>query len=98
MKATKIDSPKDAAAALRDLADGRSYDRLRSEFAHISNSKGSWHGWLTGGQDPRLSSFLRVVNALGGEVLIRWRSRTRSGRRSRVPLVRGRGARPPARM
>lgn len=67
----EVHSTQDAAAALRELADDATYRQLLERHPHVTRSLGAWHGWLTGRRDPRLSSFLEALDALGGEVVIR---------------------------
>ena len=75
-----VHSTQDAAAALRELAGDATYRQLLERHPEVTNSLGAWHGWLTNRRDPRLSSFLAAVDALGGEVVIR-RKRTNPARR-----------------
>ena len=70
-----IDTPKDAAQALRDLAGDRSYNQLRREHSDVCNSMGAWWAWLNGKRVPRLDRFLDVLHALGGELVVRKRPR-----------------------
>jgi len=70
-----VHSTQDAAAALRDLAGDATYRELLERHPQVTRSLGAWHGWLTGRRDPRLSSFLDTVDALGGEVVIRRKPR-----------------------
>lgn len=72
-KETTITDADEAAAVLRALAGNRTYRALLAEHARVSHSLGTWHGWLTGRQVPSLQRFLEVVEALGGEVVVRRR-------------------------
>lgn len=68
-----IKEPSDVAEALRSLAGKRSFYSLLRDFKHVNRSMGAWHGWLTGKREPGLTNMLRVVEALGGEIIIRRR-------------------------
>ena len=69
----RLQTTEDATAALRKLAGGRSYGSLVRDFPHVSRSMAAWYGWLTGKRQPGVRNLLSVVEALGGEVVIRRR-------------------------
>ena len=69
-----VRSTQDAAAALRALAGDATYRKLLERHPNVTRSLGAWHGWLTGRRDPRLSTFLEALDALGGEMVIRRKS------------------------
>jgi len=75
MPPRRVTNSDNAADVLRELAGDATYRQLLEEHPQVTSSLGAWHGWLTGGRDPRLSNFLEAVAALGGEVLIRRKRR-----------------------
>ena len=73
-----IRTTKDAARALRELSGWRSFGSLLRDYGHVSKSMAGWHGWLTGQRVPTLGRLIDVVEAFGGELVIRRRQRPHS--------------------